>query len=166
YLPQNVELFDGTIAENIARFGEIDMEKVRKASGMAGLDSMIKNMPDGYDSRIGDDGAFLSGGQRQRVALARAVYGDPRYIVLDEPDSSLDDDGDAALLKTIGQLKANGVTVIVITHRKKILGVLDNMLVLVDGRIHKFGPLNEVMAALQPKSAPAQPVKQTTGGGA
>lgn len=155
YLPQNVELFDGTIAENIARFGEVDKGKVREACHLAGLEVMIESMPQGYDTQIGEDGAFLSGGQRQRIALARAVYGMPKFVVLDEPDSSLDEEGNAALLQVIRTLKEQGSTVIVITHRKSMLKVLDNMLVLVDGRVHNFGPSNEVMAALQPKSPPA-----------
>ena len=155
YLPQNVELFDGTIAENVARFGEIDEEKVREACRMAGIEAMVGNLSQGYDTQIGEDGAFLSGGQRQGIALARAVYGDPRFVVLDEPDSSLDEAGNAALLHAIGQLKEKGATVVVITHRKNMLKVLDNMLVLVDGRVHKFGPRNEVLAALQSKNASA-----------
>lgn len=155
YLPQNVELFDGTIAENVARFGEIDEEKVREACRMAGIEAMVGNLSQGYDTQIGEDGAFLSGGQRQGIALARAVYGDPRFVVLDEPDSSLDEAGNAALLHAIGQLKEKGATVIVITHRKNMLKVLDNMLVLVDGRVHKFGPRNEVLAALQSGNASA-----------
>ena len=163
YLPQNVELFDGTIADNIARFGACSEEKVREACRIVGLESMIESLPDGYDSRIGDDGAFLSGGQRQRVALARAVYGEPKYVVLDEPDASLDEAGDAALLETIRRLKERGSTVIVITHRKNMLQVLENMLVLVDGRVHKFGPHEEVLAALQPKK-PLVSGKKTGGG--
>ena len=155
YLPQNVELFDGTIAENVARFGEIDEEKVQEACRMAGIEAMVGNLSQGYDTQIGEDGAFLSGGQRQGIALARAVYGDPRFVVLDEPDSSLDEAGNAALLHAIGQLKEKGATVIVITHRKNMLKVLDNMLVLVDGRVHKFGPRNEVLAALQSGNASA-----------
>lgn len=163
YLPQNVELLDGTIAENIARFGECDEEKVRKACSLVGLESIIEHLPDGYDSRIGENGAFLSGGQRQRVALARAVYGEPKYVVLDEPDASLDEAGDAALLDTIRQLKEMRTTVIVVTHRKKLLQVLDNMLVLVDGRVHKSGPCDEVLASLQPKK-PSGSGKKPEGG--
>ena len=155
YLPQNIELFDGTLAENIARFGVVDENMVREACRMAGLESLVESLPDGYDTRIGDDGAFLSGGQRQRVALARAVYGNPKYIVLDEPDSSLDEDGDAALLKAVSELKERRTTLIIITHRKSMLGMLDNMLVLVDGKIHKSGPRDEVLAALQPGSTNA-----------
>ena len=163
YLPQNAELFDGTIAENIARFGIVDEEKVREACRSVGLESMIENLPDGYDSGIGEDGAFLSGGQRQRVALARAIYGDPKYVVLDEPDASLDEAGDAALLNTIRQLKERGTTIIVITHRKNLLQVLENMLVLVDGRVHKSGPCEEVLASLQPKK-PSGSGKKPGGG--
>ena len=164
YLPQNVELFDGSIAENIARFGEIDEEMVAEACRMAGLDGFVESLPQGYATQIGEDGALLSGGQRQRVALARAVYGGPKFIVLDEPDSSLDEAGDAALQQTIKRLKEKGATVIVITHRKSMLALLDVMLLLVDGRIHKFGPREEVLVSLQPKRASAA-VKQPGGTG-
>lgn len=153
YLPQTVELFEGTIAENIARFGEPEMEKLLHAARMVGIDGLIESLPKGFDTPVGDDGAFLSGGERQRVALARAVYGMPRFVVLDEPNSSLDAAGDVALQHTIRQLKANRCTVIVITQRKSILPVIDNLMVLVDGQIQKFGSRDEVLAALQPRSS-------------
>jgi ATP-binding cassette subfamily C exporter for protease/lipase len=171
YLPQTVELFEGSIAENIARFGDPDMEKVRAACNMVGLEGFIEGLPAGYDTNIGDDGAFLSGGQRQRVALARAVYGMPKLVVLDEPNSNLDESGDADLLSTLQQLKAQGSTVIVISHKMNILGAAGYMLVLVDGQIKLFGPRDEVLEALQPKpnGAPPQgaaPRQQASQGGA
>lgn len=149
YLPQNVELFEGSIADNVARFGEADPEKVREACSMVGLEAFVDSLPEGIDTRIGDEGSFLSGGERQRVALARAVYGMPKFIVLDEPNASLDEAGDAALLKALLKLKAQGTTVIVMTHRLNILGAIENMLVLVDGQIQKFGTCQEVLAAMQ-----------------
>ena len=149
YLPQNVELFDGTIAENIARFGEPDEAKVEAACRMVGLERFIEQLPQGYDTRIGDDGSFLSGGERQRVALARSVYGMPKFIVLDEPNASLDEAGDAALLRALQLLKTLGTTIIVITHRLNILGATEHMLVLVDGQVQRFGTSEEVLAALQ-----------------
>lgn len=158
YLPQNVELFAGSIAENIARFGEPEMVKVNEACRMAGLERFVAQLPDGVDTQIGDDGCFLSGGERQRVALARAVYGMPKFVVLDEPNSSLDEAGDAALIETIRLLKANGTTVVVMTHRMNVLAVMEHMMVLVDGQIQKFGPTQEVLAALQnPQPAGGQP---------
>lgn len=153
YLPQNVELFEGTIAENIARFGDPDPEKVTQACRLVGLDSLIESFPEGFETPVGDGGAFLSGGERQRVALARAVYGMPKFVVLDEPNASLDEAGDMALQRTIAELKNNGCTVVVITHRKNILSVMEYMLVLVDGQIQKSGKCEEVLAALQPKPA-------------
>lgn len=156
YLPQGVELFDGTFAENIARFGEVDMDKVNAAATMAGLDALIASLPEGLDSRIGDEGAFLSGGQRQRVGLARALYDMPRFLVLDEPNSSLDEAGEAALASALQQLKAAGSTTIVISHRQNILAVADKMLLLRDGQVAMFGPRDEVLAALNKAQAQAQ----------
>ncbi|NTV01831.1 MAG: type I secretion system permease/ATPase [Chlorobiaceae bacterium] len=157
YLPQTVELFEGTLAENIARFGEPDPEKVRGACRMVGLEGFADTLPQGFDTNIGDDGAFLSGGQRQRVALARAVYGMPKLVVLDEPNSNLDDAGDADLVSTLQQLKALGSTVIVISHKMNILAAVGYMLVLVDGQVKLFGPRDEVLQALQPKPNTAAP---------
>jgi ATP-binding cassette subfamily C exporter for protease/lipase len=149
YLPQQAELFEGTIAENIARFGDPDPEKVQDACRMVGLDSFIGQMPEGVDTLIGEDGSFLSGGERQRLALARAVYGMPKYVVLDEPDSSLDESGDAALITALKQLQARGTTVIVITHKLNILQAISHMLVLVEGQVQRFGSCNEVLDALR-----------------
>ncbi len=156
YLPQNVELFEGTIAENIARFGDPEPEKVSEACRLVGLDVFIEQLPKRYDTQIGDDGSFLSGGERQRVALARAVYDMPRFVVLDEPNASLDEAGDTALLNTIKQLRAQGTTVVVITHRLNILGAIEHMLVLVDGQVQRFGTCQEVMEALQTPPAARQ----------
>jgi ATP-binding cassette subfamily C exporter for protease/lipase len=166
YMPQTIELFEGSIAENIARFGTPDMEKVQEACRMVGLDTFIVSLPKGYDTAIGDDGAFLSGGQRQRVALARAVYGMPRFVVLDEPNSNLDSDGDAALIETLIKLKGSGTTVIVMTHRMNILAVIGFMLVLIDGQIKQFGPTDQVLAALQGQSPPPQGAPAPSSGGA
>ncbi len=158
YLPQNVELFEGTIAENVARFGEPDYEKVREACRMVGLDSFIEQLPKRYDTQIGDDGSFLSGGERQRVALARAVYDMPKFVVLDEPNASLDEAGDAALLTAVKLLREHGSTVIVITHRLNILGAIEHMLVLFDGQVQRFGTCQEVMEALKSPQAAQQPL--------
>ncbi len=149
YLPQTVELFEGTIAENVSRFGEPDLEKVRDACRLVGLDGFIELLPEGYDTQVGDDGSFLSGGERQRVALARALYGRPKFVVLDEPNASLDEAGDAALLNAVKMLRAQGTTIIVMTHRLNILGAIEHMLVLVDGQVQRFGTCQEVLAALQ-----------------
>ncbi|TLU82538.1 MAG: type I secretion system permease/ATPase [Chlorobium sp.] len=157
YLPQNVELFEGSIAENVARFGKPDLLKVREACGMVGLEGFIDHLPKGYDTQIGDDGSFLSGGERQRVALARAVYDMPKFVVLDEPNASLDEAGDVALLNAVRLLRTNGSTVIVITHRLNILGAIEHMLVLVDGHVQRFGTCKEVLEALQAPPAGQQP---------
>lgn len=159
YLPQTIELFDGTIAENIARFGTPDRQLLDKAIRMAALDGFIATLADGCNTRIGEDGAFLSGGERQRIALARAIYGMPKYLVLDEPDSSLDETGEAVLLRTIAELKTSGTTLIVMTHKLQILSAVDYMLLLVDGQVQRFGPRNEVLDALR-SGAKAQPSKQ------
>jgi ATP-binding cassette subfamily C exporter for protease/lipase len=155
YLPQGIELFDGTIAENIARFGKVEPAKVETAARLVGLHDLIMSLPQGYDTQIGREGAVLSGGQRQRVALARALYGDPVFVVLDEPNSNLDDAGDAALASAIAELKRRGTTFVVMTHRTSVLAVADKMLVLRDGQTQAFGPRDEVLAALAKAAAQA-----------
>lgn len=155
YLPQGVELLEGSLAENIARFGEVDLEKVESAARAVGLHEFISALPQSYDSPVGREGAILSGGQRQRVALARAIYDEPVFVVLDEPNSSLDDAGDAALLKTIETLKQRGTTFVVMTHRTSVLGVADKMLVLREGSQQGFGPRDQVLAALNQAAAQA-----------
>jgi ATP-binding cassette subfamily C exporter for protease/lipase len=160
YLPQDVELFDGTIAENIARFGEPEPAKVEAAARAVGLHEYILELPQGYDSPVGREGAMLSGGQRQRVGLARALYGDPVFVVLDEPNSSLDEAGDSALAAAVLALKARGTTFIVMTHRTSILPVVDKMLVLYEGKRQAFGPRDEVLAALSKAAAQAQQANQ------
>lgn len=158
YLPQGVELFDGTVAENIARFGDVDMTKVEEAARAVGVHDMIMALSEGYDTAIGTDGAVLSGGQRQRVALARALYNKPVFVVLDEPNSSLDDAGDQALAQAISHFKAKGTTFVVITHRTSVLGVSDKMLILRDGQVQAFGPRDQVLEALnKANQAAAQP---------
>ncbi len=160
YLPQDIELFDGTIAENIARLGEIDSPKVIEAARSAGLHDMILHFAKGYDTPIGEAGSLLSGGQRQRIGLARALYGGPSIIVLDEPNANLDDVGEAALLQTIRELKAKGKTVVLVTHRAGAVAVADRILMLDDGAIRADGPRYEVLSNLwrgQPGTVPAFP---------
>lgn len=157
YLPQDIELFDGTIAENIARFGEVDNDKLLKAAMLAGVHDMILRLPKGYDTPIGPGGAMLSGGQRQRIALARAVYGDPAFLVLDEPNSNLDDVGERALLQAILNMKNQGATIVLITHRPSILSATDAILLLKEGTIAAFGPRDQVLAALSAPPPQAQP---------
>ena len=152
YLPQGVELLDGTLAENIARFGEVDMVQVEAAARLVGVHDLIMSLPEAYNSPVGRDGAMLSGGQRQRVGLARALYGKPVFVVLDEPNSSLDEAGDTALANAIATLKQIGTTFVVMTHRTSVLGVADKMLILRDGAQQAFGPRDEVLAALQQKA--------------
>ncbi|MBU4423840.1 MAG: type I secretion system permease/ATPase [Gammaproteobacteria bacterium] len=160
YLPQDIELFEGSIAENIARFGEVSPEKVIAAARSAGLHEMILRFPKGYDTPIGEAGNLLSGGQRQRIGLARAVYGDPVLVVLDEPNANLDDVGEAALVRTVQELKVKGRTVFLITHRPGIVAVADRLLILHNGMVQADGPRDEVLAALraaQAAPAPAGP---------
>lgn len=149
YLPQGIELFDGTVAENIARFGSVDMEGVQQAAAEAGVLETIEALPQGFETRIGEDGAVLSGGQRQRLALARAVYGRPRLIVLDEPNASLDEAGEKALLNMLLTCKSRGATVVVITHRTTLMPAVDKLMVMADGKTVMFGPRDDVQAALR-----------------
>jgi len=154
YLPQDIELFGGSIAENIARFGQIESDKVIEAAKLAGVHEMILRLPQGYDTLVGDRGAGLSGGQKQRIGLARALYGDPSFIVLDEPNSNLDETGEAALKQAIERLQAAGKTVVLITHRTSIIAATTKLLLLVEGQLRMYGPTAHVLAALQ--NAPAQ----------
>ena len=158
YLPQGVELFDGTLAENIARFGPVDKAKVEIAARAIGLHDFILSLPQGYDSPVGREGAMLSGGQRQRVGLARAFYGDPAFIVLDEPNSSLDELGDADLAGAITLMKSKGCTFVVMTHRSSILSVTNKMLVLRDGQLQMFGLRDDVLKALTEAASKAHQV--------
>jgi ATP-binding cassette subfamily C exporter for protease/lipase len=148
YLPQDVELFDGSLAENICRFGDVDSEKVIAAAQACGLHDMILHFPKGYDTRIGEAGGALSGGQRQRIALARAIYDTPAFIVLDEPNSNLDDLGEAALVNAVLEMKRRGSTVVLITHRTSVLRAVDKLMLLRDGQVQMFGPRDEVLNAL------------------
>lgn len=148
YLPQDVELFEGSIAENIARFGEIDHRKIIAAAQLTGVHDMILRFAQGYDTPISVSGGFLSGGQRQRIALARAVYGQPSLIVLDEPNASLDDAGEAALVKTVEAMKQAGCTVVLITHRSSTMASVDKVLFLRDGHVAAFGPREDVLNTL------------------
>ena len=156
YLPQDIELFEGSISENIARFGEIDSDKVIAAAKTAGVHEMVLQLPNGYDTVIGSEGVNLSGGQRQRVGLARAIYGTPRLIILDEPNSNLDEVGERALAQAILEIKATGATVFIITHRTSILSQLDRLLVMSTGTIAMYGPRELVMAELNKQQQAAQ----------
>jgi PrtD family type I secretion system ABC transporter len=156
YLSQAVDLFDGTVAENISRMAvEPDDGAVVRAARAAGAHEMILRLPNGYDTRIEQAGTILSAGQRQRVALARALYDDPFLIVLDEPNANLDGDGEAALLQAIRDTKARGAIVILIAHRAAMLAVCDKVLVLLDGAQHAFGPCHEILRNMTPQSAVA-----------
>lgn len=158
YLPQDVELFAGSIADNIARLGEVETDKVIAAAKLAGVHDMILRLTGGYDTQIGEGGAVLSGGQRQRLGLARALFDSPRLVVLDEPNASLDADGEQALLQAFAQLKRLRTTVVVITHKTYLLTAVDKLLVVQDGAVLTFGPREAVMAQLmkQQQGAPPQ----------
>ena len=145
YLPQDIELFDATVAENVARMGAADAQKVVAAARLAGAHEMILRLPDGYETRIGASGARLSAGQRQRIGLARALYGEPKLVVLDEPNANLDNEGEAALRQALVGLRKQGVSSIVIAHRPSVLSVVDKVMLLRDGRIEEFGTPQEVI---------------------
>ncbi len=152
YLPQAFELFEGTVRENIGRMGDAPADEVIAAARLAGIHEMILQMPKGYETKIGDGGSILSGGQQQRIALARALFGKPRLLVLDEPNSNLDTEGEEALGRALVDLKAGGTTTLVIAHRPTILANVDKILVLKNGRVDSFGPSAEVMAKIVPQA--------------
>ena len=148
YLPQDIELFAGTISENIARFGEVDADQVVAAAKLAGVHELILRLPEGYDTLIGDGGLGLSGGEKQRLGLARALYGEPSVIVLDEPNSNLDDIGEIALTQAIVRLRQMRKTVMLISHRPSIIRETNKLLVLRDGVVSAFGPTDQVLKDL------------------
>ncbi|MBM3413188.1 MAG: type I secretion system permease/ATPase [Bacteroidetes bacterium] len=150
YLPQDIELFEGTISENIARFGDIDAEKVVAAAKIADVHDLILRLPEGYDTIIGGSaGGNLSGGQRQRIGLARALYGNPVLVVLDEPNSNLDEQGELALEKALLQLQALQTTVLIVTHRNNVLARVSKLMIIKDGALVVYGPKDQVIAHLQ-----------------
>ena len=162
YLPQDIELFAGTVAENVARFGEVDSEKVVMTAQRAGIHEMILRLPQGYDTPLGDGGAGLSGGQKQRLGLARALYGDPSLIMLDEPNSNLDEAGEQALVEAIDDLRKQGKTVVIISHKSSILSVTTRLLLLVEGKAQLFGPTAQVLERLRkPRPQPVPQVQQS-----
>jgi ABC-type protease/lipase transport system fused ATPase/permease subunit len=161
YLPQDVELFEGTVAENIARFEPNSAPtSIIAAAQAAGVHDLILRLPQGYESSIGENGMALSAGQRQRIALARALYGDPFLIVLDEPNSNLDAEGDEALTQAIAAARRRGAIVVVIAHRPSALKAVDLVLAMANGRIQAFGPKEEVLRnVLQGARAQPRPMK-------
>src|SRR5580692_3765192 len=167
YLPQDVELFAGSVAQNICRFDpEARSEAIIAAAKEAGVHQMIIKMRDGYDTQIGEQGTALSAGQAQRVALARALYGDPFLIVLDEPNSNLDTEGDEALTRAVRAARERGAIVVVVAHRPIGIEAVDQLLVLKDGRMQAFGPKETVLGqVLQPRVAPPSPIKIVSEGG-
>jgi len=156
YVPQDVELFPGTVAENIARLGAVDSARVVQAAQRAHVHELILSLPDGYDTMVDPQSAVISPGQRQRIALARALYGEPKLVILDEPNSNLDGAGEQALAETLQALRGQA-TVVVVTHRATLIQHVDKMLVLDAGKVQRYGPAAEVMKAMQQKDQPAVP---------
>lgn len=151
YLPQTVDLFDGTVAQNIARMGEADSMSIIEAAKLAGVHDMILRLPNGYDTELADGGSILSGGQRQRIGLARALFGSPCLLVLDEPNSNLDQDGEAALMQTIDYLRANGTAIVMVAHRSSVISHVDKLVVLANGTVQMAGPCDEIVQQLSAK---------------
>jgi ATP-binding cassette subfamily C exporter for protease/lipase len=149
YLPQDIDLFSGTVAENIARLGSVDSAKVIEAAQAAGIHQMILRLPNGYETQLGPGGSFLSGGQRQRIGLARALYGDPVVLILDEPNSNLDQEAETALLRVMDELRRKGKTIVMVSHRPGVIQVADRLIILQNGRLLAEGPRDHVLAALQ-----------------
>jgi PrtD family type I secretion system ABC transporter len=177
YLPQSVELFAGTVKENIARLGDVDDAAVERAAKLAGCDQMILHLPQGYETNVGDAGVYLSGGQRQRIALARAMYKEPKLIVLDEPDSNLDDVGVDGLVRAVDTLRRAGSTIVLVTHRPPLMRTSTRTAVVANGKLEIFGPTAEVLQELRrrqedlqkarsaPPGQPMQPKTTGIGGG-
>jgi PrtD family type I secretion system ABC transporter len=165
YVPQDIELFDGCVHENIARFNEVDSGKVVKAAKLAGVYDVIAALPDGFSTRIGRGGENLSGGQRQRIALARAMYGDPKLLILDEPTSNLDTEGEHALRQGLIECRRLGMTVVIIAHRPHLLSQVDQIMLLDDGRVTMLGNTEEILPQitrrLVPKSVRSKPATRT-----
>jgi ATP-binding cassette subfamily C exporter for protease/lipase len=155
YLPQSIELMNGSLAENIARFNEVDTGKLNTVIELLGLKDLINDLPDGVNTQIGQDGEFLSGGRRQLIGLARAIYGNPKIIVLDEPNANLDEVGDKALQRMIAHLKTQGCTFILISHLHNIANIADYLMIMMNGQMFRYGKPAEVMASLQATQAQA-----------
>jgi ATP-binding cassette subfamily C exporter for protease/lipase len=161
YLPQEVALFDGSIAQNIARMGEVSSEPVIAAARLAGLHELILRLPQGYETQVSQAGGSLSAGWRQRIGLARALYGTPVVVVLDEPNAHLDEAGDAALAQAVRAMKARGSTVVLVSYRPSVLGLADRVLVLDDGQVRLAGPRDEVLTQWQLQRAAAAAANNT-----
>lgn len=157
YLPQDVDLFDGTVAENIARLGPVDPEAVVEAAQRAGIHDLILSLPQGYDTSIGESGNRLSGGQRQRIGIARALYGTPALCIFDEPNSNLDEAGEGQLIQALLHLRETKRTAIIIAHKPSILNHVDKIMILQAGRVAFLGPRAEAFARFaRPVATPAQ----------
>ena len=158
YLPQDVELFNGTVADNIARLGAADDEAIIEAARLGDVHELILNLPEGYDTKIGEAGGQLSGGQRQRIGLARALFGNPPLLVLDEPNANMDDAGEAALNRAIAEMKARGSAVVMIAHRPSMLKQVDRILWLQGGQLRAIGERDEILKQVAgPRPVPPRP---------